>query len=118
MKSFVSCSFVKNSDRKCLLLIEKNEQKRIFDEYWLNPMENQRFNLLNEMIEMVKVVDNKYETTFYLNTDKGSQEVCRACFQSLLGEENHIIISVLEHKLRELRSLRKTQNSEEIRRTQ
>lgn len=99
-----NCHCVKNSDRKCFSLMEEGERKRIYDQYWHNATDNSRFNFVNEMIDMVKSPTGQYDSKFHLNTEKGREEVCRACFQVILIEDDHIIKSVLEEKLRELKS--------------
>ncbi|XP_033227429.1 uncharacterized protein LOC117179583 isoform X2 [Belonocnema kinseyi] len=103
-------------EQGCKFLIKEDEQKRIYDAHWLGATAESRFNFIirfNFMKEMMTVFENpkssvcKYNYRFHLNVEKGRQEVCRDCFQCILGETNDFIASVMEDKLAEYRKTEK-----------
>ena len=99
-KNTVSC----NCDKKCFLLIEENERKRIFESYWQNATDNSRFNFVNEMTKMIPTSISKdvHDRIFYLNTNEGRQKVCKDCFLFILGETDDFIMSVFQQKISEI----------------
>ena len=86
----------------CHLKIKENDINLIFISYWQQSTKDLRFNLMNEMIEIVENSErkNQYEPRFYLNTQEGRKEVCETCFRSTFGERKKQIVKVVQHKIK------------------
>ncbi|XP_033228131.1 uncharacterized protein LOC117179975 [Belonocnema kinseyi] len=92
---------------KCHILINEENQKRIFDSY-SNAEKDERISFLESSLALVlRVIEKgrkKYVSKYSLETEKGRQEVCRECFCHIIDEDSRLITILFKVKLFQIQS--------------
>ncbi|XP_033227837.1 uncharacterized protein LOC117179816 [Belonocnema kinseyi] len=95
-------------DEKCHLKIPQANQRRIFDLYSQIKLFESKMDFVSGMIKInsitpeIKAALKIYYTTYLVNTEEGSQNICRKCFVFIIGERDYFITKVLEEKFQEM----------------